>query len=110
MQVGEKRRIGLAALVASIGVVALFGAAPASANLNACTHPPNPAGSQFTALSERGMPHVPCDHARDRALQVFHHGHTDGFHCTVSISGRYTTYKCVTPDDLKAFHTTWYTF
>jgi hypothetical protein len=110
MRVGRRRGFALAALAAGIGVGALLGAAPASANLNACTPPPNPNGSQFTALSERGMPHVPCDHARDRALQVFHQGHTDGFHCTLSISGRYTTYKCATPDDLKAFHTTWYTF
>jgi hypothetical protein len=110
MRGGTRRGIALAALVAGIGAVAIFGAAPASANLNACTPPPDPYGSHFTALSERGMPHVPCDHARDRALQMFHHGKTDGFHCTLHISGRSTTYNCVTPDDTKAFHTSWYTF
>ena len=93
----------LAALAAGIGVVSLFGAAPASAE--SCTVP-QAHGVTFTSLNETG---IGCTHAHERALQLFHHGKTEGYTCPLKVSGRSVSYKCTSNHNSShTFSVAWY--
>jgi hypothetical protein len=108
-----RRGIALAAMAACLGVVALLGAAPASATLVDCPTKPVVNGFTFTSLSEKN---ITCDHARDRAVHTLHHGlihhHPwvyDDFHCEGMLVGsRGVSWHCVTPDGHRAFAFAYY--
>jgi hypothetical protein len=103
MRTTMRRGIALAALAAGIGVVSLFGAAPASAE--SCTVP-QARGITFTALNETG---IGCTHAHERALQLFHHGKTEGYTCPLKVSGRSVSYKCTSnQNSAHTFSVAWY--
>ena len=98
-----RRGIVLAALLASTGVVSLFGAAPASADT--CVVP-QAHGITFTALNETG---IGCVHAHERALQLLHHGKTEGYTCPLKVSGRSVSYRCTSHQNSShTFFVAWY--
>src|SRR3954454_15851927 len=96
----------LAALAASVALIAVFSAAPASATLHGCSVPHVPNWT-FTELSEKGMG---CEHAQDRALYVKNNGRAptyrwDGFTCHAKIIHRGTRWECTNSDGVRAFTT-----
>jgi hypothetical protein len=93
-----RRGIALAALAAAIGVLALFGAAPASATT--CAVPTGVNGTTFITLNETG---IGCVHADERALQVYRHGKTDGYTCHLKFNSYSTSYTCT--NNVNAAHT-----
>jgi hypothetical protein len=103
-----KRGIALCALVGALGAGLLFGAAPAAANLTQCDKAFYPHFSSVTWHSLTHQ-HLSCEHAKERAAQVYSHGRTHGYDCTRDISGRRTSIHCTSQaDSHKQFSAIWY--
>jgi len=111
MKRGIRGPLSLAALLGVISMVAALGTATATANVTTCGQTPDVPGYTFDHLGEKG---IGCDHARDRAVHVLHHGdihqhpwHYDDFLCESRLAGGPHTqtfrWDCKTADGSRQF-------